>query len=105
MRTLLTTIFLMAFSVVGFSQNVKDSVQAQGKGQKPKVEYKVGSAIITVWTNKRKDGRTWKNFTVKKIYKKDDKWLSSDSFNETELMELKAVVDKVIAEETVTKKE
>jgi hypothetical protein len=95
----------MTFSVIGFSQAVKDSTQVTDKGQRPKAEYKLGSAIITVWVNKRSDGTTWKNFRVKKIYKKDDKWLSSDSFSETELLELKAVIDKVISEETVTKKE
>lgn len=105
MRTLLTMIFLMTFSVVGFSQNVNDSTQVTSKGQKPKAEYKVGSAIITVWLNKKSDGTTWKNFQVKKIYKKNDKWLSSDSFNEAELMELRAAIDKVLAEEAVTKRE
>jgi len=105
MKALLIMISLMTAAVVGFSQHTKDSTQLTEKGQKPKAEYKAGSAIVTVWENKRSDGTTWKNFTVKKIYKKDDKWLSSDSFSETELLELKAVIDKVISEEAVTKKE
>ncbi|MBU2912744.1 hypothetical protein [Reichenbachiella agariperforans] len=105
MRILLTMILLMTLSVVGFSQELKAQEQTEQRRKKPKTEYRVGSAVITVWVNTRKDGKTWKNFQVKKIYKKDDKWLSSNSFSETELLELKAVIDKAINEEIITIKE
>ena len=59
---------------------------------------------MTVWINKNSDGTTWKNFVVEKIYKKDDKWLSTNRFNETDLLELKAAIDKAISEETVKRK-
>ncbi|MEQ9466651.1 MAG: hypothetical protein RLN88_04515 [Ekhidna sp.] len=101
MKKLLTTL-LITFSVIAFSQDVKDP-QAADEGQRPKAEYKLGSAIVTVWVNKKSDGTTWKNFQVKKIYKKEGKWLSTNSFDETELLELKAVIDRVISEEAVTK--
>jgi hypothetical protein len=66
MKTLLTVILLMTFVSIGFSQ---DSTQVADIAQKPKAEYKVGSAIVTVWVNKKSDGTTWKNYQVKKIYK------------------------------------
>jgi hypothetical protein len=81
-----------------------DSVQTTNKRQKPKATYKVGSAQVTVWVNKRSDGTTWKNFKVEKLYKKDDKWQTTNSFNETELLELKAALDKAISEEAVKSK-
>jgi hypothetical protein len=104
MKTLLTLILLMTFSVVGFSQDIQDSTQVTNKRQRPKATYKVGSAQVTVWLNKKSDGTTWKNFKVENFYKKDDKWLSTNSFSETDLLELKAAIDKAISEETVKKK-
>jgi hypothetical protein len=93
----------MTFAVVSYSQS-GDSVQTTNKRQKPKATYKVGSAQVTVWVNKRSDGTTWKNFKVEKLYKKDDKWQTTNSFNETELLELKAALDKAISEEAVKSK-
>ena len=104
MKALLTVIFLTTFSVVGLSQDIQDSTQTTSRRQKPKTTYKVGSAKVTVWINKNSDGTTWKNFVVEKIYKKDDKWLSTNRFNETDLLELKAAIDKAISEETVKRK-
>jgi hypothetical protein len=99
----LMTVVLMTFAVVSYSQSV-DSVQTTNKRQRPKATYKVGSAQVTVWTNKRSDGTTWKNFQVEKLYKVGDKWQKTNSFNETELLELKAALDKAISEEAVKSK-
>jgi len=57
---------------------------------------------VTVWEDKKKDGTTWKNFKVEKVYKtKDGQWKTTSSFNDKELLELKAAIDKAIAEESV----
>lgn len=102
MKTLLT-IILMTFAIVSYSQSV-DSVQTTNKRQKPKATYKVGVAQVTVWVNKRSDGTTWKNYKIEKNYKKDDKWLTTNYFDEKELLELKAALDKAISEEAVKSK-
>ena len=74
-------------------------------GDAPIAEYKVGASIVTVWENKNPDGTTWKNFKVEKIYKQGDKWESTNRFDETELLQLRAAIDKAISEEAVKMKE
>ena len=99
MKTLsIIVLFLACFSLAGYSQ---DTINSKHEKQKPKATYQVGSAKVVVWVNKRKDGTTWKNFKIEKVYKKDDKWLTSNSFDETELLELKSAIDKAISEENV----
>ena len=70
-------------------------------GDKPKAEYKVGAAKVIVWENMGTDGSTWKNFIVEKLYKLDDVWKTSNSFNERELLQLKEAIEQVIEEEGV----
>lgn len=67
----------------------------------PKVVYQVGHSKIVVWENARSDGRIWKNFQVEKTYQKEGKWATTNSFNETELLELRAALDKAINEELI----
>ncbi len=93
MKTIITTLFLATFALTGYSQDTTKT--------KPKSTYQVGSSKVTVWVNKNKDGSTWKNFKVEKVYKKDDKWGTTDSFTDSELLELKAAIDKAISEESV----
>ncbi|MDO8634463.1 MAG: hypothetical protein Q7K34_04200 [archaeon] len=96
MKTLTVTALLLACcALTGFAQDTTKTKQ------KPKATYQVGTAKVTVWENKKTDGTTWKNFKVEKIYKKADKWETTNSFNETELLELKSAIDKAIAEESV----
>jgi len=62
---------------------------------------------VTVWENKRqgKNGEIIaKNFKIEKEYKKGDQWKTTNSFNETELLELKAAIDKAISGEKVKTK-
>ena len=101
MKTLTIILLLVCFALTGFSQ---DTTKTKQYKQKPKATYQVGSAKVTVWENKKNDGTTWKNFKVEKVYKKGDKWESTNSFDETELMELKSAIDKAISEESVKKK-
>ena len=91
-KLIITALLLTCFTMSIYSQ---DTTKIK---QKPKATYEVGHAKITVWEDKGKDG-TWKNFEVQKIYKKGEKWLTSNSFNENELLELKSAIDKAIAEE------
>lgn len=93
----ITAFLLVCFTLASYSQ---DTTSTNQNKQKPKVVYKVGAAKVTVWENKGKNG-TWKNFKVEKVYKKGDKWMTTNSFNEKELLELKAAIDKAIAEESV----
>jgi hypothetical protein len=97
--TLTVTAFSIAvFVLTGFV------LSTQQQDNKPKATYQVGSSKVVVWENIKSDGTTWKNFQVEKIYKKGDEWATTNSFNETELIELKAAIDKAISEEAVTKK-
>ena len=91
----LIIIILVCFSFIGYSQE-----KTQSNAKQPKATYQVGSAKITVWENSGKYGK-WNNFKVENIYMKDDQWKSTNSFNEKELFELKAVIDKVIAKENL----
>lgn len=102
MKTLTATIlFLTCFASVAFSQ---EAVPAQKEKEKPKATYQVGSAKVIVWENKSEKGTTWKNFQIEKVYKKDDQWKTTNTFDETELLQLKAAIDKAINEESVKAK-
>jgi hypothetical protein len=96
------TIYFVALLMIcfTFTSLSQDSTTKQTK-QKPKATYQVGSAKVVVWVNKREDGTTWKNFKVEKVYKKGDQWATSNSFDETELLELRSAIDKAIMEENV----
>jgi hypothetical protein len=94
----ITVLLLLSFALTGYSQDTTTTIKEK---QKPKATYQIGSAKVTVWENKGKDGTTWKNFKVEKLYQKDGKWLTTNSFNESELLELKSAIDKAIAEESV----
>ena len=87
---------VLCFTLTSYSQN------------KPKATYRVGSAIVTVWENEV-DGEYGKfiakDFKVEKIYKKGDEWKTTNYFNLTELMQLRAAIDKAINEEGVIIKE
>lgn len=93
MRTLTLTLTLLVFTLTSYSQD-----------NKPKATYMVGTAKVTVWENE-KEGKygeyTEKNFKVEKIYKKGDKWETSSNFDLTELLQLRAAIDKAINEEGV----
>jgi hypothetical protein len=93
-----TLLLLISFALCSYSQ---DTIIGKREKKKPKATYQIGSAKVTVWENKRKDGTTWKNFEIDKVYQKDGKWLNTNSFNESELLELKSAIDKAIAEESV----
>ena len=96
MKKLITTTFILAFlALTSYSQDTTKTAK-----QRPIATYKVGSAKVIVWENKGEKG-TWKNFQVEKIYQKDGKWKTTNSFNEKELLELKAAIDRAIAEESV----
>lgn len=62
----ITTLLLACFAFASYSQ---DTTKTKNK---PKATYQVGSAKVVVWENKSKDGTTWKNFEIEKVYKKDD---------------------------------
>ena len=97
-KIFLLSLLITFISVVSFGQD-NDSIVNQKK--KPKSSYRIGKASVTVWENKSKSGQVFKNFTVEKTYEKGGQWFSLSSFSETELLELKAVIDKAIAEESV----
>jgi hypothetical protein len=99
MKTLTFTLFLLfCFALSSYSQ---DTITQKQEKKKPKATYQIGSARVTVWVNKRKDGTSWKNFEIDNVYQKDGKWQTSNHFDESELLELKSAIDKAIAEESV----
>lgn len=88
-------------------QEIK-KLEKEKQKQQPKATYQVGAAKVTVWENKRngKNGEfTVKNFEITKVYQKDGQWKSTNHFDEKELLELKAAIDKAIGEEGVKVKE
>lgn len=91
MKTL--TIISLLFVSVAFTSTIP--------GDKPIATYRVGAAKVSVWENKRQDGTTWKNFKVEKLYKQGDKWETSSSFDQSELLQLRAAIDKAISEQSV----
>ncbi|MFH2141278.1 MAG: hypothetical protein ABIJ97_02560 [Bacteroidota bacterium] len=66
--------------------------------------YMVGKAKVTVCEN-QKEGKfgeyTELNFKLEKIYKKDDKWQSTNYYSLDELLQLRVAIDKAINEEAV----
>ncbi len=78
-------------------------IAADQSDNKPIAVYQVGHSKVIVWENKTNNGGTWKNFEIEKIYKRGDTWATTNSFNDTELIELRAAIDKAIGEEVVEK--
>jgi hypothetical protein len=85
------------------------TIQSQDKIDTTKIQekvtsYRIGKAVVTV-IEKQRQGKygefTAKDFKVEKIYKKGDNWESTNTFDLTELLQLRAVIDKVISEESV----
>lgn len=101
MKKITLTITLISLAVLVLTSFVKSTNEL---GNKPIATYQVGSSKVIVWENLKSDGTTWKNFEIEKIYKKEEKWETTNQFNDTELLELKAAIEKAISEETVIKK-
>ena len=92
MKNIILIIALTVFAITANAQN------------KPKSTYTVGKSKVTVWENKKKGKYgeyTEKNFKIEKVYKKDDKWESTNYFNTEELLQLRAAIDKAINKEVV----
>lgn len=101
MKPLLSTLLILLFA---FTINAQEQKQTENNSKKPKATYQVGNAKVTVWENTRngKNGEfTVKNFKVEKTYQKDGEWKTTNSFNEEELLQLKAAIDKAILDENV----
>ncbi len=75
---------------------------------KPKATYIVGKSKVTVWeTEKQGEFGKFiaKDFKIEKVYKKGKEWKTTNSFNLTELLQLRAAIDKAINKEGVIVKE
>ena len=106
MKTLtLLTLIIICFTITSYSQ---DSLKTSQAKPKPKAEYKVGPVKVTVWENKIKGKNgdyVVKNFQVEKTYQKDGQWKTTNNYNEQELLQLRAAIDKAISEQNVIIKE
>lgn len=106
-KTYLTLITLIAFSISSYAQSGQLSAY-KNENKPPKTTYRSGTVSVAVWETE-KEGKygkyTEKSFKVTKSYKKDDKWIESNNYTTTELLKLKAIIDKAISEETVKVKE
>ncbi|MEX2596851.1 MAG: hypothetical protein WEC59_07965 [Salibacteraceae bacterium] len=92
-------------SIIGLCA-ITFSVAAQSEGNRPVAEYKSGKTIVTVWENEisgQYGDYIEPNFKVEKIYKKDDKWESTNYFDLEDLLKLRAAIDRAIAEHGVEK--
>jgi len=96
MKTTITGLILLVILIAACFLQASTPIN-QDK-TRPLATYRIGSAKVIVWENNGKYG-LWKNFEIEKIYLKDDKWFSSNSFNQSELLELKAVIDIAIEKE------
>ncbi len=86
------SIAVLCFTLTSYSQN------------KPKATYRVGSSKVTMWETEREGeyGKfIAKDFKIEKIYKEGEEWKTTDYFNLTELLQLRAAIDKAISEEGV----
>ena len=86
------SVAILCFALTTYSQD------------KPKATYKVGNSKVTVWENERQGefGKfTAKTFKIENAYKKGNEWKTTNLFNLTELLQLKAAIDKAINEEGV----
>ena len=90
------SIAILCFTLTSYSQD------------KPKATYQVGKSKVTVWETE-KEGKygkfTVQDYKVEKVYKKGEEWKSTNSFTLTELLQLRAAIDKAINEEGVKEKE
>lgn len=85
-------VVLSCFALTSYSQD------------NPKATYRVGNSKVTVWETE-KEGKygkfTVQNYKVEKAYKVGEEWKSTNSFNLTELLQLRAAIDKAINEQGV----
>ena len=96
---------IICFAVTAYPQEKQDSLNVQNK---PKATYQIGSVKVTVWENQRQGKYkeyTEKTYKIEKVYKKGEEWKSTNHFDLTELLQLRAVLDKAISEEGVKVKE
>lgn len=50
---------------------------------------KDGVLSVAIWTNKSKDGKEWKSFTMQRSYQdKDKKWLNTTSLRSADLLKM-----------------
>jgi hypothetical protein len=77
----------------------------QDDKKKPSKVYQVGNAKVAVWENKQADGTIKKSFKVEKSYKTaNGEYKNTNYFYESELLELKEVIDKAINAELTEQK-
>ena len=90
------SVAILCFALTTYSQN------------KPKATYKVGNSKVSVWESEKQGefGKfIAKDFKIEKAYKIGNEWKTTNSFNLTELLQLRAAIDKAINEEGVKVKE
>ena len=86
------SVAILCFVLTSYSQN------------KPKATYMVGKSKVSVWETEKQGefGKfTTKNFKIEKVYKKGTEWKTTNSFDLTELLQLRAAIDKAISNEGV----
>ena len=98
-----TLLMLMLAGLLACSATAQQTADTTEK-KKPKNTYRVGTVSVAVWEHTHPDGKIRKTFQVQNSYTVDGKWKTSNNFNEKELLELKAVIDKAINEEAVKEK-
>lgn len=89
-------LLICVFVLTAFKQD--DNRQSNAKS------YRVGKANIVVEAEE-KEGEfgtfTAKTFRLEKLYKQDGRWKKTNLFNEKELLQMRAAIDKAIHEEVV----
>jgi hypothetical protein len=101
MKKLAILVMVAYITTTIYSQKQHDTLKIKDKN---KITYRVGKSIVSM-TEKQSHGKygeyTAKEFKVEKIYKKGDNWESTNTFNLTELLQLRAAIDKAISEEGI----
>lgn len=100
-------IAFVAFTKTSNAQSQELSAY-KNENKAPNTTYRIGSVSVAVWETEKngKYGKyTEKSFKVTKSYKKDDKWIETNNYSTADLLQLKAIIDKAINEETIKVKE
>jgi hypothetical protein len=61
--------------------------------KQPVHQERIGQITASIWENVNGDGRPFFNVTFSKIYRKDNSWQRSNSFNRNDLLRLAKLAD------------
>lgn len=71
---------------------------SEPKKKQPVMKYRYGNVVASIWENQKdsesENGRSFHSVSVEKIYKQDDHWKSSSSFDRDDLPKLQLAIEE-----------